>query len=117
MIEFYSFGKLIFNGETYTKDLIILCNKQDIKVIPNWWRKEGHFLQNVDLEDVWSFSPEYLVVGTGANGCMKVAQEVLDKAKKLNIQVISQLTAQAVDTFNNLLKQGKKIAGVFHLTC
>ena len=66
---------------------------------------------------MWSFSPEYLVVGTGANGCMKVAQEVLDKAKELNIQVISQLTSQAVDTFNNLLKQGKKIAGVFHLTC
>ncbi len=117
MIESYSFGRLVFKGKPYTRDLIILSDGMSLRIIDNWWRKEGHYLQVEDLEEVWEFKPEVLVIGTGASGLMRVAPDVLNKAEKLGIKVTSQLTSEAVKTFNTYLNQGKRLAGAFHLTC
>ena len=74
-------------------------------------------MQVEDLEEVWEFKPEVLVIGTGASGVMRVSKDVFTKAKELGIEVISQLTSEAVKSFNSCLNQGKKVAGAFHLTC
>jgi len=117
MISEYSFGKLVFEGKPYTRDLIILHSQLGTRVLSNWWRKEGHYLQVEDLKEVWDFSPEYLVVGTGAYGVMKVDPRVIDEASSKGIKLESYPTSQAVERFNELYSQGKKVAGAFHLTC
>ena len=117
MIEQYSFGNLVYKGKTFTRDLIILFSSGKERIISSWWRKEGHYLQVEDLEEVWDFSPDWLVVGTGAYGVMKVSPEVEAKAKELNIKLIALPTAEAVKKFNELLKTSSKLAGAFHLTC
>jgi hypothetical protein len=40
MIERYSFGNIIVKGETYTNDIKIILGK----VVPEWWRRSGHFV-------------------------------------------------------------------------
>lgn len=117
MISHYSFGRLTYKGETYTKDLIILIRGGEEKVLPNWWRKEGHLLQVEDLEEVFVFQPDYLIVGTGANGVMRIDRAVEEKAKALGITLEAYNTSEAVRRFNELLSSGKAIAGAFHLTC
>ena len=117
MISHYSFGNLVFKGKSYNKDLIIikLLNKE--RIISNWWRKEGHLLQSEDLEEVWKSKVDYLIVGTGAYGVMKVHPEVEKKAKELGIILEVYPTSSAVKRFNELYSQEKSIAGAFHLTC
>ena len=43
-IDSYQFGKIVIDGVTHTKDVILLPTK----TIHNWWRTEGHFL---DISD------------------------------------------------------------------
>lgn len=117
MITHYSFGKLIYKGETYTRDLIILLGEGVEKVLSNWWRKEGHLLQLDDLEEVFAFRPNILVVGTGASGIMKIDKAVEEKARALGITLEAYTTDRAVKRFNELLSTGKSLAGAFHLTC
>ncbi len=117
MIEHYSFGEITVQGVRYTKDLIILCQEGNCKVYPNWWRKEGHLLQPEDLEVIWSARPEYLIVGTGASGVMRVDHRVIEKAKALGIKLEIAKTEEAVKRFNNLLGSTSSLAGAFHLTC
>lgn len=117
MISHYSFGNLVFKGKTYNKDLIILKKIGEEKIISDWWRKEGHKLQVEDLEEVWKFSVEFLIVGTGAYGRMEVAPEVEKKAKDLNIKIEAYTTDSAVKRFNELYSSNIPIAGAFHLTC
>ncbi|OQY18037.1 MAG: hypothetical protein B6I35_13630 [Anaerolineaceae bacterium 4572_32.2] len=44
-IESYRFGRIIIDGQTHSKDVIILPDR----VIENWWRQEGHALHLDDL--------------------------------------------------------------------
>jgi len=111
MIDSYDFGHISIDGKEYTHDVIILENK-----IIDWWRNEGHFAQAVDFKDIPD-DIEVLVIGTGASGVMKVADEVFEHFKQKKIKVIAEMTGDAVKTFNRLKEEKKKAAGAFHLTC
>jgi len=111
-IDFYEFGRIIVNGQEYRHDLIIFPER----ILSPWWRLEGHGLEVVDLKEVWSEKADFLVIGTGAYGVMKVKEEVKKKALELGFTLIIQPTFEAVETFNQKVSLGKVI-GAFHLTC
>ena len=81
LIESYSFGRIIIDGQEYTSDLIIYPDKIDSK----WWRLKGHLLQIDDLRDILEYNPDVLVIGTGAHGLMEVSEELkrLLKVKRI----------------------------------
>ena len=112
LIESYSFGRIIIDGQEYTSDLIIYPDKID----PNWWRLKGHLLQIDDLRDILDYKPEVLVVGTGAHGLMEVSDDLKQLLKEKGIEVIIKDTEEACKSYNEL-KDKRKVIGAFHLTC
>jgi hypothetical protein len=70
-IEHYAFGTITINARTYRSDVIILPDR----IVPDWWRKDGHSLALEDLAEVLADPPETLIVGTGASGAMAVPEE------------------------------------------
>lgn len=112
IIDFYEFGRIIVNGQEYNHDLILLPEK----IIYPWWRQEGHHLALVDLEEIWPEKADFLIIGTGAYGIMKVKEEVKARALSLKWHLIIQPTPQAVKMYNEKIKEGRVI-GAFHLTC
>jgi hypothetical protein len=111
-IEHYSFGTITIDGKTYTSDVIIYAEKVD----PSWWRKEGHSLSIADLQNVISFNPAILIVGTGQSGAMVVPEETIAYLKGRNIEVHVVRTGKAVELFNEHQKE-KRIVAALHLTC
>ncbi len=109
-IEAYKFGRIKIEGKVYTSDVILLGER----VIPGWYRKEGHLLQSRDLEKVISYRPDLLIIGTGNSGVMKVSPSVKDE---LDFQVRSMRTKLACEKYNSALNENVKLAGAFHLTC
>ncbi len=111
-IDSYSFGKILIGGITYTRDLKVFPDR----VVPDWWRKEGHLLDCDDMEDVFFFKPEVIIVGTGMLGAMRISKRVKEKASKMGIDLLSEKTGKAVEIFNEI-SQFRKVVGLFHLTC
>ncbi len=113
LVENYRFGKIIVNGQKYNKDLIIFPN--EIKT--NWWRRDGHSLCLADLEALNDIKIDILVVGIGSAGIMQVPSDVVQELNLKEIEVIVLKTPNAVEEYNRLAKEGKQVAGAFHLTC
>lgn len=113
MITHYSFGKVIIDEQEYTADLIVLPDT----VLSSWWRKEGHGLCLEDIGEVLKKDIKYLVVGTGAYGRMKVSESLITELKAQGIETYVMETDKAISLFNQLIEEGKKVAGAFHLTC
>lgn len=114
-IDGYSFGRITINNKTYTSDVIIYPDIVD----SSWWRKEGHYLQPVDLDGVINAKPDILIIGTGASGVMQMPKETLDFIKSKKIHLYVEMTGKAVDLFNKLCREkpDKKIIAALHLTC
>ncbi len=113
IIEKYHFGKIKVSGKSYFSDLIIFSD--DIK--RKWWRKEGHSLCMEDLVELEGKETEILIIGTGSNNMMDVPAEVIQELGKRGITVSVKRTPEAVDEYNKLVKENKKVAAALHLTC
>jgi hypothetical protein len=111
-ITHYSFGRITIDGSTYTSDVVIYPGRVD----PSWWRKEGHYLQPVDLADVVASKPDLVIIGTGHSGVMQVPRETVGFLESKGIEVRVALTSKAVDMFNKSPKDRVVIAAL-HLTC
>ncbi len=113
IVEDYGFGRIVINGKTYTRDVIV--GRDWIK--SDWWRREGHAVHLEDIGEILERNPEVVVFGTGAYGVMKVKKEVLDELKSRGIEVICAPSAKAVEKFNELIREGKDAVLAIHLTC
>ena len=114
MIDTYEVGRWIrIEGRTYHSDVKIV----DDEVRANWWRKAGHRLDQSDISDILEKQPDVLVVGTGYAGMMQVPEDTRQALESRGILLKAEKTGSAVWVFNRLQKEGRKVAGAFHLTC
>ena len=110
-IEHYEFGRIVIDGEEQRRDVIVLPDR----VVPGWWRREGHALVLEDLADVLDDLPDRLIVGTGATGRMRPDPEALEALAARGVEVEVLPTPEAVRRFGEL-EPGARAAAL-HLTC
>lgn len=110
-IEDYSFGRITIDGKEHTKDVIVLPGR----VVPNWWRRDGHSLVLEDLDDVIDELPPNLIVGRGAQGRMRPDPDALRRLEEKGITVEVLDTGDAVRRYLDL--DPADTAAALHLTC
>ncbi len=113
MIEQYFFKNIFISGVTYINDVKIIQGK----VVPEWWRKRGHFVDVDDIQDILRSKPDILVLGKGSPGQMNSTGSLREFLKDNGIELIEEKTSKAVKTFNRLFKKGKNVSAGFHLSC
>lgn len=110
-LEDYSFGRLVADGQEHSRDLIVLPDR----IVPDWWRREGHSLALEDLDEVAGELPERLVLGCGAQGRLRPDPAVIEELGRRGVDVEALPTADAVRRYNEL--DPGRTAAALHLTC
>ena len=113
MIESCSFGSITLSGKQYSSDLKIINGQ----VYPDWLRKSGHFVDISDVADFLNAKPDYLIIGSGVFGSMKLTDQLKQHLTDHGIQVIEEPTIIAIGIFNLMYADDKNVAGGFHLSC
>jgi hypothetical protein len=113
MIGNYKFGEIKISGKEFNFDVEVRWTGEILK----WWRREGHIVNSEDVERALKENPEVIIIGTGAYGVCEVTKNCQNFIKEKGVELIVDVTEKAVEKFNELLKQSKKVIGLFHLTC
>lgn len=111
-IEGCRFGLVVIDGRRYTRDVVILPER----VIPDWWREEGHALAVADLRSLLEDLPQVLVVGLGHMARMRVLPETADWLATRGVELVSANTPVACEAYNRLRLE-RRVAAALHLTC
>ena len=99
---------------------------KDCKVWPGgareWrWGETGTHhspgIQPADIEEILPHNVEEVVLGRGQFGRLGVSNETEVFLHEQGISYYVEMTRKAVDLFNKLARQGKRVGGVFHSTC
>ncbi|MBN1834943.1 MAG: hypothetical protein JW820_03770 [Spirochaetales bacterium] len=112
MIDSYSFGRITIDGTLYRSDVIIYPEG----VQGDWWRERGHAFALQDLQEVLRYHPQLLIVGLGKLGRMKVEKQVVEEARRREIELVPVPTDAAVQEYNRRRAEGRVVAAL-HLTC
>ena len=113
MIMDFSFGRIAVNGQTCNSDIKMVQGT----LVPDWWRKSGHTVEIEDVQDALDSDPEILVIGKGQPGYMRISDSLREHLAEKNVTLIEELTPKAIETFNRLFKEGRRVAGGFHVGC
>lgn len=112
-IEDYAFGRIVIDGQTFTRDVILLPNR----VWDGWWRQEGHRLSIADLGEIWAAAPTALVIGSGFFGLMQTSDKTRAEIERHGIALYVEKTRQACQVFNRLAAQDERVVAALHLSC
>ena len=112
-IQEYAFGRIRVGGKKYSSDLILYPDR----IETDWWRKKGHDLQVSDLSGLVGTPFDTLIIGTGAQGAMRVGREVENWREEQGIRWEAHPTGRACDRYNALVDEGKRVIAALHLTC
>ena len=113
MITDFSFGRIVANGQTCNSDIKIVQGT----LVPDWWRKSGHNVEIEDLQDALDADPEFIVIGKGQPGYMRITDSLRQHLAEKNVTLIEEPTPKAIETFNRLFKEGRRVSGGFHVGC
>ena len=113
MISEFSFGRIVANGQICSNDIKIVQGR----LVTDWWRKSGHTVEIEDVQDALDVDPEFLVIGKGQPGYMRITDDLRQYLENKSIKLIEEPTAQAIHTFNRLFVSGKQVSGGFHVGC
>jgi len=105
---------VVVDGEELRRDVIVLPGR----VVPDWWRRDGHSLALEDLSGVLDELPERLILGCGYAGQLRPDPAVVEELRRRGTEVEALPTPAAVARYQELAaKNPAAVAAALHLTC
>lgn len=111
-------GKFGYHGFGYTVYSAIPIPYFDLKIGPDGIpqiREKSHFVSFNEVEE-YIESQDYeiiLIIGTGYEGMVNVDRKILESTST----IIVLETPEAIEKYNELKDEGKKVAIILHSTC
>jgi hypothetical protein len=110
-IDSTKFGEITINGKPYDSDMTVYWNGRLA------FRSKEHVLELGEFMKILREGPEIVVIGTGQTGVVKVSPEVAQLAGNKHVKIYREITPKAVEMFNAFANHGRKVVGIFHVTC
>jgi len=110
-IDSTKFGEITINGKTYYSDMTIYWNGKLS------YRSKEHIIELGELMKILRAGPEIIVLGTGHDSTIKITAETMAWANNKKVQIYKEITPKAAEIFNAFANDGKKVVGIFHVTC
>jgi hypothetical protein len=122
-IEHFSWGEFIILGKKHSSSPVEKTGAgKDIRMVGDqvsrWKERKGHELSIDMVTGVLDKDLDALVLGIGVNGAIQCSKEVIKAIKKSGVEKVFVLqTPDACKKYNELYRQGKRVALLAHGTC
>ena len=112
MIDEHKFGSFTIDGKKYLGDIKIVDKK-----VKYWDDRYRHKIESKDIQDLIEVKPEVIIIGTGNTGYLEIPSEIKNYILAKGIKILIKKNTEAVQDYNKLIKENKKVAAIFHSTC
>ncbi|MEM4524852.1 MAG: MTH938/NDUFAF3 family protein [Methanothermobacter sp.] len=114
MFQDCKFGMVNYDEKEYNHDIIVHVDGSVTPRKKEISRKKygtSHILAQEEIEPLLDEKPEVIIVGSGVHGALELGEISIE------IDVIVLPTCKAVEKYNQLREEGKKVAAIVHVTC
>jgi len=117
-IESTKFGEITIDGRKYGQVLLI----GDLVLEREAMRLEEvfgttHRIGDWETEQLLHDKPQVVIVGTGQNGILQVDEKFLQRMQGSGVEVIVNITPQAIKIYSEKVNQGERVNALMHTTC
>jgi hypothetical protein len=112
-IDNFHFGSIVIDGKKYTHDIFIYPDGKVEQRKGGIWRFGPHSIKGEEIEKLLEAQPEVVLVGIGTQGRAHLSKDI--EVKEAELAVLN--SKEAVQRFNELFDQEKRVAALIHITC
>jgi len=116
-IDSFNSGFIVIDGKQYVYDVIILPDGTVKEREADKKRSGSHKITEKEIANLRSLAADTSIIGIGASGNAKLEDAAMNFLMNYNFKPIILPTASAVDKFNQLTGEGKRVAALIHITC
>lgn len=117
-IDSTKFGEVVVDSKKYSQVLIVgnSVAERDYEKLKELFGT-SHRIGDWETEALLEGNPEIIIVGTGQDGKLEIDKDFLDKMKGKGIEVIAEVTPEAIKIYNERVRAGKRVNALIHSTC
>ena len=87
-------------------------------VVSRWKERKGHRLKKEMITGVYDHGVEALIIGLGVHSALECPRQVQEAILEQGIsQLILEPTPEACRRYNEMVREGKRVALLAHGTC
>ena len=116
-INSFNFGFIVVDGKQYIYDVQILPDGTVKERVSSKTRLGSHTITWGEIENIAKQRPEAIVIGTGTSGLARLFGDAKANLQKANLNLVVLPSFQAIEKFNQLADEGKRVAALIHITC
>jgi hypothetical protein len=116
-IDSFDFGSIVVDGRRYVYDVLILPDGTVRERVASRARLRSHTITSHEIEGIGKLQPDIIVVGTGTSELASLSDNAYVYVKRSNLNLVLLPSPQAVEKFNQLIDEGKRVAALIHITC
>ncbi|MEM3667006.1 MAG: MTH938/NDUFAF3 family protein [Candidatus Bathyarchaeia archaeon] len=116
-IDGMGFGWIIVNGKKHRHDVVISPSGEVKRRKGGFLMFGSHSFKRKEFEELCKDKMDVLIVGTGTNGVATISEEARDFLEKLKVETVVLPSYEAVEKFNELIKSGRRVGAIIHVTC
>ena len=116
-INSFNFGFIVVDGKQYIYDVVILPDGTVKEREASKARLGSHTISWSDVASIVNSQPEVMVIGSGVSALAKLSEDVGVNLRQANLDLVVLPSSQAVEKFNQLTGEGKRVAALIHVTC
>jgi hypothetical protein len=116
-ISSFNFGFIVVDGKQYIHDVVILPDGTVKEREASKGRLGSHTISWREVVNIINGQPEVIIIGTGTSAMAKLTEDVGINIRRANLNLVVLPSYQAVERFNQLTGEGKRVAALIHITC
>ncbi len=117
-IDAIRFGEITVAGKRFKQVMIVgetVTEREYQRLVERFGT--SHKIGDWEIKELFKGAPAIIVVGTGQEGMLEVGKDLLKRSKNRNIRVIAALTGEAVEIYNEKIREGRAVNALIHTTC
>ncbi len=114
-VTHFEWGKIVVDSTTY-KDCRLWPNHHEAW---NWDKTNTRHVPGIQIADLSDFVNEIdiIILSQGVDGILKIKPETIEYLKKQNKEIHIARTPQAIELYNKLSTENKRVGALLHSTC
>ena len=116
-INSFNFGFIVVDGKQYICDVVILPDGTVKERGASKARLGSHTITWSDVARIANEQPEVVIIGTGISALAKLSEDAGIHLRRASLNLVVLPSFQAVEKFNQLADEGKRVAALIHITC
>ncbi|MFC1925491.1 MTH938/NDUFAF3 family protein [Chloroflexota bacterium] len=116
-VDRFKFGAIFIDGKKYKRDVILFPDGTVRERKRGFWRLGSHSIKKEEVDELIGANPDTVIIAKGAMSRAKLASDTESALQEARVELIVLPSKEAVERFNEHVREGKRVAALIHITC